>query len=69
MIRLHGEYILGYLRMIATAPLSVGDRLRCLGALTGWLTAHLRPGARSRQLASHDPAVRARAEAARRRTS
>jgi glycosyltransferase involved in cell wall biosynthesis len=63
MIRLDGEYILSYLTMIATAPLSIGDRLRCLGAVAGWLGGHLRPGARQRQLASHDPAVRARAEA------
>jgi glycosyltransferase involved in cell wall biosynthesis len=71
MIRLDGEYILGYVAMIATAPLSIGDRLRCLGALTGWLAGHLRPGAQRRLLASHDPAVRARAQAhtTRRRTS
>jgi glycosyltransferase involved in cell wall biosynthesis len=64
MIRLHGEYIWGYVTAIMRAPISARDRLRSLSALVGWLFSHLRPGANERLLDSADPAVLARAEAA-----
>ncbi|MDP9220290.1 MAG: glycosyltransferase family 2 protein [Actinomycetota bacterium] len=62
MIRLHTEYVRGYVAAIYQAPLSRADRYRCLIHVAGWLLSHLRPGATRRLLDSSDPAVLARAE-------
>ncbi|WP_088289166.1 glycosyltransferase family 2 protein [Kineosporia sp. A_224] len=37
--RLYGEYVLGYVRAIGRAPLSVRDRRRCRAVLAGWLAS------------------------------
>lgn len=34
--------LVGYLRAVATSPLSLGERVRCLGIVLGWLTSHRR---------------------------
>jgi len=62
MARLYGEYVWGYVAAIMRAPLSIDERLRCLGEVAWWALGHLRPGGDRRLLeSSFDPAVRARA--------
>ena len=63
MARLYGEYVLGYVTAIVRAPLSIAERLRCLGEVAWWAVGHLRPGSDRRLLENtFDPAVRARAQ-------
>ena len=42
---LYGEYILGYVRAIRRAPLSVADRRECYRYLAQWFASRVRPGA------------------------
>jgi polysaccharide pyruvyl transferase WcaK-like protein/glycosyltransferase involved in cell wall biosynthesis len=58
--RLLIEYVAAYVRLILRAPLGPRERLRCLGALGGWLLSRVLPGRAGRIMASADPAVRAR---------
>ena len=62
MVRLYGEYIWGYVAAILHAPLSFGERARCLSEVAWWALGRLRPGGDRRVLEStFDPAVQARA--------
>ena len=59
MVRLLGEYILGFIRVILRAPISTRDRVRCGAVLLGWLARHANPMRRRLLLASPDPAFAA----------
>jgi hypothetical protein len=62
MARLYGEYVWGYVVAIMRAPLTISERLRCLGEVSWWALGHLRPGGARRVLeSSFDPAVQDRA--------
>ena len=58
MVRLLGEYVLGFVTAIQRAPLSRRDRWRCRWVLLLWLLSHADPTYRRRMLESPDPAVR-----------
>jgi glycosyltransferase involved in cell wall biosynthesis len=62
LIRLHAEYLWGYVRAIQRAPLSPLDRLRCYGHLVRWAASRTLPGATRRIGQSPDPALQRRAE-------
>lgn len=59
MVRLFGEYILGYVTAIWRAPISRKDRVRCANALVVWLFHHVDPMQRRKLLDSPDPAFAA----------
>ncbi|HEY0239122.1 MAG TPA: glycosyltransferase family 2 protein [Friedmanniella sp.] len=59
MVRLLGEYVLGFVTAVARAPLSRSERLRCYLTLAGWLVSHVNPMYRSHMAASPDPAFAA----------
>jgi hypothetical protein len=59
MVRLLGEYILGFLSAIQRAPLSARDRWRCRRELLVWILSHVNPLYRRRFVDSPDPAVAA----------
>lgn len=59
MVRLLGEYVLGFVTAIWRAPLSPRDRLRCYLTFVGWLTSHVNPMYRSHMADSPDPAFAA----------
>ncbi|TNC28611.1 glycosyltransferase family 2 protein [Amycolatopsis alkalitolerans] len=48
MVRLLGEYVLGFAGAIQRAPLSPADRRDCYRYLVEWLTARARPGSGER---------------------
>jgi glycosyltransferase involved in cell wall biosynthesis len=58
VVRLLGEYILGFISAIRRAPLTPGERLRCGRELAIWVLRHLDPSYRSRMADSPDPALR-----------
>jgi glycosyltransferase involved in cell wall biosynthesis len=60
LVRLVGEYLLGYVGAIRRAPISAKDRLRCGKELTVWIAGHVSPMQRERPLESPDPPVQAR---------
>jgi glycosyltransferase involved in cell wall biosynthesis len=43
-VRLHLEYLLGFVTAIRRAPLSPGERARCLAEVARWLLSRTRPG-------------------------
>ena len=43
VVRLVGEYLLGYLAAIRRAPLSPTDRWRCVKELSVWVARHASP--------------------------
>ncbi len=53
-IRLHLEYVLGFVTAVRRAPLSTADRFRCWGHVAGWLASRALPGRPGQR---HDPAV------------
>ncbi|WGL53308.1 glycosyltransferase [Nocardioides sp. BP30] len=55
--RLLVEYVLAYVVHICRAPLSLRQRMACLGALSGWLLSRTMPGRSGRIMATTDPAV------------
>lgn len=59
MIRLLGEYVLGFVGAVRRAPLSPRDRVRCYVELTTWLVSHLNPMYRQAMSDSSDPAFAA----------
>lgn len=59
MVRLLGEYILGYIAAIRRAPISSRERWRCRKELVVWLFHHIDPLYRRQMLQSPDPAFRA----------
>jgi len=59
VVRLVGEYLLGFLRAIWRAPVGLVDRLSCCGVLLVWIAHHLDPLRKRRLMDSPDPAVRA----------
>ena len=59
MVRLLGEYVLGFVTALMRAPLRPADRLRCSWELVGWLLHHVDPTYRRRMVDSPDPAFRA----------
>jgi glycosyltransferase involved in cell wall biosynthesis len=59
MVRLLGEYILGFISAIQRAPLSARDRWRCHKELVVWILSHVNPLYRRHFLESPDPAVAA----------
>jgi O-antigen/teichoic acid export membrane protein/glycosyltransferase involved in cell wall biosynthesis len=61
LVRLHVEYLWGYVRAIQRAPLSPLDRLRCYGHLVRWAASRTLPGAARRIGQSPDPALQRRA--------
>jgi glycosyltransferase involved in cell wall biosynthesis len=48
MVRLLGEYVLGFVGAIQRAPLSAADRRECYRYLVEWLIARARPGSGER---------------------
>ena len=58
LVRLLGEYILGFVSAIRRAPLSGRDRRRCGWVLFLWLLSHANPLHRRQLLSSPDPALR-----------
>lgn len=60
--RLLIEYVLAYLVHIWRAPLGLRAKVRCLGALSGWLLSRTMPGRSGRIMATTDPAVVERRE-------
>lgn len=61
LVRLHVEYLWGYVRAIQRAPLSPLDRLRCYGHLVRWAASRALPGAARRIGQGPDPALQRRA--------
>lgn len=59
MVRLLGEYVLGFVTAIWRAPLTPAQRLRCYLELVRWLTSHVNPMYRSHMADSPDPAFAA----------
>lgn len=59
VVRLVGEYLLGFLRAIWRAPIGLRERIACTGALAAWILRHLDPLRKRRLMRSPDPAVRA----------
>jgi glycosyltransferase involved in cell wall biosynthesis len=59
LVRLFGEYLLGYVAAIRRAPISSADRWRCLGVLAVWVARHANPMHRRQLLKSPDPAFKA----------
>jgi glycosyltransferase involved in cell wall biosynthesis len=59
MVRLLGEYVLGYVTAIMRAPISPKDRVRCGKELVVWLLHHVDPLRRRQMVDSPDPAFRA----------
>lgn len=43
MVRMHAEYVLGFVRVVLTAPIPPADRARCLREIAGWLGHRLDP--------------------------
>jgi glycosyltransferase involved in cell wall biosynthesis len=43
LVRLKGEYVLGFVKAIRRAPLSPQDRRRCMKELAVWLASHANP--------------------------
>lgn len=50
MVRMHVEYVLGYLTAISRGELDLVERLRCLAVLSGWLGHRLVRGRRAERL-------------------
>lgn len=55
MIRMYVEYVLGYVKAIRQAPLSVIESGRCLAKVAGWILSCLWPGRQRRSLESANP--------------
>ena len=55
LVRLTGEYVLGFASAIRRAPLSSRDRRRCMKELAVWLASHANPRHQNEPMAS-DPA-------------
>jgi len=55
MIRMYAEYVLGYVKAIRQARLSVIQSGRCLAEVAGWLLSCLWPGRKRRSLESANP--------------
>jgi polysaccharide pyruvyl transferase WcaK-like protein/glycosyltransferase involved in cell wall biosynthesis len=66
MVTLYAAYLLGYVGAILHAPLSPGEKVRCLREWLGWLTRRAAPGQQRRLPQSSDPAVLARQAGTRR---
>jgi glycosyltransferase involved in cell wall biosynthesis len=64
--RLYIEYIWGFISAVLRAPMSWGERAACFRHIGAWLFSRGTGGAGRQDLASADPAVRARAEKHRR---
>lgn len=58
LVRLLGEYVVGFVLAIRRAPLSRRDRWRCGRELGVWLLSHANPMRRRELLSSPDPALR-----------
>jgi glycosyltransferase involved in cell wall biosynthesis len=58
LLRLVGEYVLGFISAIGRAPISRRDRWRCRWVFLIWLLSHMNPMYRRQFLKSPDPAVR-----------
>ena len=56
VIRLVGEYLLGYVAAIRRAPLSQTDRWRCVKELSVWVARHANPVRKRRLSERPDPA-------------
>jgi len=65
VIRLLGEYILGFFSAINRAPISRRDRWRCRKVLVLWILGHANPMHRLKFLSSPDLAVREVGESSR----
>ena len=63
MIRMYLEYVLGYVKAIRQAPLSVIESGRCLAEVAGWMLSCLWPGRKRRSLESANPMTGARPRA------
>jgi polysaccharide pyruvyl transferase WcaK-like protein/glycosyltransferase involved in cell wall biosynthesis len=57
LVRLMGEYLLGYLGAIWRAPLAPAERLRCGKELVLWIADHANPRRRRQPLQSQDQVV------------
>lgn len=55
VVRLLGEYVLGYISAIGRAPISRKDRSRCERTLAVWVLRHASPAHRRRLLERHYP--------------
>lgn len=53
LLRLYLEYVWGFVGAVLRAPLSVTDKLRCLGEIVSWFGSRLRPS-RVRDLLTRD---------------
>jgi glycosyltransferase involved in cell wall biosynthesis len=59
LVRLFGEYLLGYVAAIRRAPISSVDRWRCFQVFAVWVARHANPLRRRQLLQSPDPAFKA----------
>ena len=57
LVRLTGEYVLGFASAIQRAPLSARDRRRCMKELAVWLASHANPRHQRQSLENPEPAV------------
>jgi glycosyltransferase involved in cell wall biosynthesis len=64
-LRLMGEYVWAYVRMIRRTSMSFADRWRCYRTLAAWLAKRCAPGSVDGRSDSPDPAVRAKASTTR----
>ena len=57
LVRLMGEYVLGFVSAVRRAPLSARDRRRCMKELALWLASHANPRHRRQALGRPEPDV------------
>jgi len=57
LVRLMGEYVLGFVSAVQRAPLSARDRRRCLKELALWLVSHANPKHPREPLGSSEPSL------------
>jgi glycosyltransferase involved in cell wall biosynthesis len=57
LVRLTGEYVLGFASAIRRTPLSARDRRRCMKELAVWLASHANPRHQRQSLENPEPAL------------
>jgi hypothetical protein len=64
VVRLVGEYLLGYMGAIRRAPITSKDRMRCQKELAVWIASHANPLHKEHPPEHTDPPVQPRRAAA-----